>query len=435
MLINFLKLFLSFIVIYYLLNTFLIYWVFDWSFNLIISLFKDFLWLIFIWIVLFFNLNKLIPYLKLYKNFFILLFLYLFVWLVVSLLNDSSIYDIFIWIKYNIYFFIIFLTSTFVWYVLKDKISKDNMLSFLNFVFTLIIVVIFAWIIWQLLKFGFKDEFIKYLWYWNVWDWAFGESPPVYYRTWEDWFPRLSWLFAWPNNYWFFLVAFFSFFIYKCIEFVDKNLLSPKDYIKWLLYSGVYIISWLLTFSRWFIVWTLIQFWYFLPKFIKQSKKAIIWIVSSVIILIIWLTLFKLDSTIAHIETTFDSLHFAINNSTWLWFWTSWPAIHHSWEFLPENTYLQVFIDTWAIGFIIWVAMMFLIFIGLKTILDNNSNSKDPKTIKLNTYLIMLTLWFYWLLFEWLFLHVFEDSMVNYLFFITYWLLFSYMYSKSHINN
>lgn len=434
---KFIKFFIVTIILYHLLNTIIIYWFLWWSYQIIFSLIKELLWIWFIIFLIIKNIKQVKWFLMENIYYILIVFLYVIVWVAVSLINNKWIFDIIIWLKYNIYFFSIFITSSFIWYIAYKKNINKKIIEYSDFIYKSIIYILIFWIIWQIMKFQFWEIFIKYLWYWNVWDWKFWENPPLYYRTWPDWFPRLSWIFSWPNNYWFLLVAFFSFFIYKSLEkWLDIIYNSKKNFMlyynKYIL-IWFYILSWLLTLSRWFIVWTIIQVLYFLPNKIKNNKKYIILIVLLASIPIFSLSLFKIDSTKEHITQTIQSIKFAIDNSKWLWLWSSWPAIHHWWTILPENIYLQIYIDTWSIWFIIWILFFLIIFIELwkMKISKDNKSENDERLLK---YTILMWIWLYWLLIEWLFLHIFEDSMVNYIFFITFWILFWYCKWKFKYN-
>ncbi len=422
---NFIKLFIIFIFLYHVLNTFVIFWIFSWQYQIIFSLSKDLLWIFFVVLIAIFNINYIKEFVLKYYKFLLLIVVYIIFGLLVSLINDKSFFDILIWIKYNAQFLIIFFSASFIWFVIKKKNLTKKLYEFTDFIFYSLFIIIFVWIIWQLSKFGFKDQFILYFWYGNVWDWVFAENPPIYYRTWPDWFPRLSWLFAWPNNYGFLLVAFFSFFIYKSLEFINTQKFVIKNYIKSAIFVFFYLISWIFTLSRWFFVGILPQVWYFLPDFVKKQRKYIFSILTGLAVFVVSLSIYKWDSTIEHMQNTLNAWHFAIENSTWLWFGSSWPGVHHGWEVLPENVYLQVFIDSGSVWFILWVAILWLIIFEIQHIMKKKSFN-DSKQQKLQLYLVLLSLGFIWLLLEWLFLHVFEDSMVNYVFFITFGLLFGF---------
>ncbi len=349
----------------------------------------------------------------------------IFWWFLISYINDKSLYDIIVGFKYIIYFLLIFISSAFIWYIIKKKNLINKLLNFYKFLFYLILFALSFGLIWWLSKLGFKDVFL-YIWYWPVGDFIFWQSPPIYYRTWEGGLPRNSWLFSWPNNYWFFLVAFFSFFTYMSMKLWNpKNLLKDKDlkwFVKAFLFSSLYIISWILTLSRGFILWILPQIYYFFWKFFWDIKNIWLYFIAIFLIFIAWLSAWKWDSTVLHFKETISSISFAWEKTLWHWLWTSWPAIHHWWYTLPENMYLQVFIDLWAIGFILWIMFFYFFFLDAKKIISQKSNL-DSKQKTLITYFILLTLWLFWLILEWFFLHVFEDSMVNYIFFIALWVL------------
>ncbi|MBS8122317.1 hypothetical protein [Candidatus Vampirococcus lugosii] len=427
MIINFVKLFVIFIFSYYILNTFFVYGIFDGQFQLIFSLLKEIIWFFFVLLLIIFNFDKFKKYLIDYKYFIILLLFYIFWGILISLINQKGLYDIFIGIKYNIFFVIIFLSSTFVGTVLIDKVNKKDIIKFINFIFYSLIISLIIGIFWQLMKFGFKEEFIKYLGYGPVGDWKFGEKPPIYYRTGPDGLARFNGIFAGPNNYGFLLVLFLSFFVSKSFEFMKQKQNKTKNSIKSIAYSSLYILGGLATFSRGFILAGIIQFWYFLPYKLKKNKKIIGIGIFLLLFLISILSFVKFESTKLHISETLNAIIFAINNSMGLGFGSSGPAIHHRGEILPENMYLQVFIDSGAIGFIIWIGIIFFIFLGIRKI---GIFSKNKETKKLQKYLLLLSIGFYGLLIEGLFLHVFEDSIINYIFFITYGILYGYLYDE-----
>lgn len=428
---KFIKLFLIFILLYHILHTFIIHQIFWWDYSMIFSVWKEVIWVVFVLIVGILNYKFIIEFIKKFWKYIAIIIGISIWWILISLLNNQSIWDIIIWYKYNIYFFIIFASWIFLWYIAYQKQLIKKILEFYNFLFYIILFAVWFGLVWWLAKLGFKDSFY-YLGYWPVWDFVFWEEPPVYYRTWPDGMPRNSWIFAWPNNFWFFLVAFFSFFIYISMKYWNpKDLFANKDIkwlIKWTFLSWLYIISWLLTFSRWFIVWILPQAYYFFSQLVWNAKKVWIRFTTALIVVVTWFSIWKRESTVQHFNETTNAIYIASQNSLWHWLWTSWPAIHHWWEILPENIYLQVFIDIWSIGFILWTLFFFLFFMDSKNIITNNQKvSSNQKQATM--YFILLSLWLFWLLIEGFFLHIFEDSMVNYLFFISLWIIFGYCYS------
>jgi hypothetical protein len=143
---------------------------------------------------------------------------------------------------------------------------------------------------------------------------------------------------------------------------------------------------------------------------------------------IVGLSILKPESTIWHFKANFAYIWEIINNSLWHWLWTSWPAIHHEWTMLPENYFMQIMLDIWTVWFILWCIIIFQILIIFKTI-ENDFQKRKYSDEDAAVFLQRkrLLLWRIALLIMWLFLHVFEDSMVNYLFFCTFGLLSGYL--------
>jgi hypothetical protein len=85
-------------------------------------------------------------------------------------------------------------------------------------------------------------------------------------------------------------------------------------------------------------------------------------------------------------------------------------------------------LDLGTVWFIIWCWILLLWIYEEKLLrlelIKNEAVSNED-------YQLFITLqrWLLALLVMWLFLHVFEDSMVNYLFFVIYWILLGYLSS------
>jgi hypothetical protein len=146
------------------------------------------------------------------------------------------------------------------------------------------------------------------------------------------------------------------------------------------------------------------------------------------ILWIVWLSILKSESTMWHIHAKLSYIWEIINNPLWHWLWTSGPAVHHEWTMLPENYFMQVMLDIWTVWFIIWAIVIFQILIVFNNI-KSHFQKKDISVDKQIAFLHRKALYVgrSALLVMWLFLHVFEDSMVNYLFFISFGLLSGYL--------
>ncbi|GHV24423.1 hypothetical protein FACS1894176_00760 [Bacteroidia bacterium] len=78
---------------------------------------------------------------------------------------------------------------------------------------------------------------------------------------------------------------------------------------------------------------------------------------------------------------------------------------------LPENYYFEILLDTGTIGLILWALVMFQL-LGIQAMIKKQGLA-SPESIMLQRGLFALLLIGF-------VLHVFEDSMVNYLFFTIY---------------
>lgn len=393
-------LFLIFIYLYHILNTVFLFGILGWLNNILVSSIKDILWIGIFLVIAWLNLSFIKSFIIKYKKSVISFFILLARSLLISVLNHKNVVDIVVWIKYDLYFLFVFLSAIFTWYVYsKDKIWFQKYFNI--FMWSSVFIILF-WFLRQGLKYFFPDIFYK-IWYWPVGDYVHWTNPPIYYRTGRGGMERLSWIFSGPNNYGYFLVLFFSlYFTYFYNKFKNK------------IYSWFAIIPYLVatvwTLSRWAIIWVWVQLYLLISNMIKNKKYLYLWTFFAVIIWIVLILFTKHSSSIEHILKTNDSLKYVISNIWWYWLGTSWPSVHYNWYLLPENTYLQILIDLWVIGMICWIMFFYYIL-------------KPHFVSKKFDYNFMLMQWFFALLFVWLFLHVFEDSMVNYLFFINFWLL------------
>ena len=423
---KFLKFFLVFIILYHILITFVVFQLLHGSYHEIISISKDILWILFVLFWMIGYWRKTLEFIKKFYIYILLVIWFIGWWVLISYINNTSIFEIFVWLKYTIYFIIIFILSSYLWFIAYKKNLTKHLLKYYNFLFYLILFAISFWLVRWLAKLGFKDAFLN-IGYWPLWDYEYWESPPVYYLTWPDGIPRNSGIFAGPNNFGFFLVVFFSFFFFKLGEYLKEG----KEWtIKSILWGIIYIWSGILTLSRGFFVGLIPQIYYFLLRATIKSKTAIWTTIGAIFIGVAIITIYKPWSTIEHFSAQKEGFTWIMENTQWKGLWTSWPWVHYWWEILPENTYFQIIIDTGIIGFFFWIAIIIMIFYFVKNLILTRNNfaiSKDEQT--LYGYFIWLSIWLFGLILEGFFLHVFEDSMVNYTFFISYWILFGYFFS------
>lgn len=434
---NFIKPFLIFVVLYHLFVTIIWFGVFWWAYPQLPALGRDAIWVLFFAYILLANRKKIKGYLMLRKRPRISLITIIIFGTIISLSKGKWRYDIFVGIKYGLLYLFIFLSSTFIGYLWSKKSNTINNESciwkFINFLKYFLIIS---------LTFGFLRQGTKFLWpdiflhmgYWPLNDFKFWVKPPIYYLTWYKGTPRRQWIFAWPNNYGYFLIAFLPAILYffrqkkeriKDIRTNKKTTIIHRSLII------LWIIAILLTLSRTAFIWGIIGIACINIQRIKQHKKLAIIVWFTALAGLIGLSVLKWASTLGHITAKFWSIKYVIQQPSGYGLGTSWPAVHQNGTILPENYYLQLILDIGTIGFLlraICIAQITKIARKIQQRKKDREITNEENTIY--TIWKWLTIGRLCLLIMGMFLHVFEDSMVNYIFFISRGILMGYLSTK-----
>jgi len=430
---RFLKIFFIFIVLYHLLVTIVWYGIFGWMFPQLPALLRDFVWMIFFVIIAIYNFKTLITYLKTWKRPRITFISILIFGVGISLIRDKSIYDIFVGIKYGLLYLFIFLSATYIWYLWSKKDSKIlnselYIMHFLKFLKYLLIVTVIAWFLRQGLKFLRPDIFL-HIGYWPLNDFKFGVKPPIYYLTGYKWTARRQWIFSWPNNYGYFLIAFLPMIILVCKEKLTSIQAFFKANTNTILNASVsilWILAIALTLSRTAYIGGIVWLALINIQWIRKNKKIARGILIVLIAGLVGLSILKWASTIDHIKAKFGSIQYVIDKPSGYGLGTSGPAVNYNGTILPENYYIQLMLDIGTLGFILRAILIIQITRLARRI------QKKIRSINTDTQMIYLiwrwlNVWRVCLLIMGMFLHVFEDSMINYLFFISWWILSGYL--------
>jgi hypothetical protein len=143
------------------------------------------------------------------------------------------------------------------------------------------------------------------------------------------------------------------------------------------------------------------------------------------------LSVLKRESTLWHITQKLGAIPLIIDNPLWFGLGSSWPAIHHNGYFLPENYFFQIMLDIGTLGFLLRALIIFQI-LGIHHSIQKSVHTKKYSPSEQQQYLLLkkFQIWLMGLFIIGLFLHVFEDSMINYLFFIPYGILLGSMSKK-----
>lgn len=428
--VKFLKAFLIFVILYHIIVTVICYGIFWGQYQEFFSLLRDGIRIAFIAIVISTHRRHCRQFLKTRKYSLIFLWALLIFGIVISKWMDKSRYDILVGIKYGLRYLIILITAIYIGFSLAYEKNKERFMKFLHFfLYTLIIIMLFGFLRqWAKL---IIPEFFHQIGYGPLKDFVFGDKPPIYYLTWYQWTLRWQGIFAWPNNYGYFLIAFLPIivlFFRQRLTSIKNLFTANKKTILNIAVIALWIIAIILTLSRTAFIGGIIALALLNIQWIKAHKKRARWIWIICILWLIGLSALKWASTIGHIKAKFGSIAYVLDQPGGYGLGTSWPAIHHNGTILPENYYIQLMLDIGTIGFLLWTIVMLQIIRVARKIqkaFKNIQMTANEQTI----YLMRkwLSIWRVTLLIMGIFLHVFEDSMVNYLFFITRWILTGYL--------
>jgi hypothetical protein len=179
-------------VFYQVIATFLVYWI-----HLCESshpaLIREWIWLLFLFVVLILWYKKFKPYWRHWKKTWIAFIILIVVSVLFSLLKDVTWSNMFIGIKYWFRWMFILISASFLWYVVSEKWQKSKLIQILPRV---LVWVVWAWFLWQWAKL-LRPDFFYSLWYGGLDTYSYGENPPIYYLTWYEWTLRRQWFFSW----------------------------------------------------------------------------------------------------------------------------------------------------------------------------------------------------------------------------------------------
>ena len=349
-------------------------------------------------------------------------------------------------IKYDIFQFIIIGAWIWLWYIWALKKKWIYISTYMKRFIKLAIAIIIAWILRQLTKNLMPDIFLSYMGYSSPSDFIPYSKPPIYYITGAGGIERLNGLFVGPNTLWFFLILMTS-----VIYYYTKNKLPKKLFI---MGAIIYLAVAILTLSRGAIIGITVQILFLLwyesfilwSQTLSQSSKLlvkkipyfIITIVGSLIALFT-INIRKNDSNTERTNSWSTISQLLNTKISMLGYGPGYvgPAKHYDPHYLDnqkndyamlENIYLQILINQGWIGLLLFLSIfggIFYIHYCIK-----NTTMKDYS--ETNIFLMQTTqymgVWLLGLLSIGLFLHIFIDSMVIYLFLLPYSLLLWYTY-------
>ena len=408
-------------VFYQVISTLFVYWI-ELCSSTYPALIREWIWLLFLLVVLILWFKKFKPYWKYWKKTWIAFIILIVVSVLFSWIKDVSWSNMFIGIKYGFWWMFILISASFLGYVISEKWQKSKLIQILPRV---LVWIVWLWFLWQWAKL-LRPDFFYSLWYGWLDDYSYGENPPIYYLTWYQWTLRWQGFFSWPNNYWYFLVAFLP-FVWR---FFTNKIKKKEDTVLSVLALVVRMAWMLATLSRAVLVWMVVVFVALYWKELKTKKRRLlrwgIWLLVALAVL----SVLKRESTVGHITSKLSTIPEVISQPLWHWLGSSGPAIHYEWKYLPENYFLQIMLDIGTVWFLVRTFMlMCLLLIQYNVNRLNKWKLTNEEEYQLQV-LYKLQIWFFALFIMWLFLHVFEDSMVNYLFFTIYGIVLGSLSTK-----
>lgn len=362
----------------------------------IISVVKDVLWIVLVG-VLFFTMRA--SERKLFWNEWkwpIVMFGGLILWsLGISLREGISVGSIAVGSKYDLYPLFVLLSALMVGVNLSIELGWRLVHRKTAWI---ILGIVVLWIVRQGAKVVFPELFTR-LWYGPIGDYALGSAPPLRYRTGPWGMMRLQWIFAWPNNYWFFLVALTWVVSYLVVHHPKRR--------KYRLLGALFWFSLWATISRWALVGAWVAWALTVRYFFPRYKKQIVILGVLCVFLVLRISMHKTGSTAGHRTALIEWLQAFVQQPRGYGLGMAGPSVHYEGVYLPENQFMQIILDVWLPGLLLRCGVRWKVL--QKTRLNVRGDWEKHWLI------ITLLFGIVWLMVEWLFLHVREDSMVNYL--------------------
>lgn len=402
--------FLIFVSLYHIVVTYVSFWLWVMP-PYCVLLVRDALRLWGMWLFVLYNFSYIKKYISQWWNFLFIFLILLISSIATSIILGVDVKQMMVWIKYSLYYILPLLSGLYIGCVWANTTSESSMKNRIRIIWKLLVAILIIWWVWQILK-NIAPWFMTSFGYWPLGDYVYWQNPPLYYLTWPKGFERWSWIFSGPNNYWYLLVWFFGLYWYGIRAYVSS--------IWWkIALWSLFIVTLLATLSRWAILWVLVQIILISYIVYSSQRKMILFAIIAWIWAVLWLSVLKRESTLAHVKAKFDSLAYVQQSPLWYGLWSSWPSIHSQWWYLPENFFIQLMMDLWIHWFVIRAIFRIMLFLIIRRLYQQKPSSRN--------LLFFVSIGFIWLMVEWLFLHALEDSMVNYMYFIIRWIVVWYV--------
>ena len=402
----FLTVFIWSMIVYQIIHTMLVFGWWDGMYHQYVSASKDLVWILACCVIAIRYRTLVYKYIQSYRVLLITFVCVIVRSILLSVWQGVSTSLIIIGFKYVLYPWVIMVTALWIGYC----VSQTTLDRYLKRFGRAMLITMYLGIAWFALKL-MMPTMMYHLWYGPVGDFVVWYNPPLYYRTWAWWRPRYSGLMAWPNNLAYLLVGLWP-----------MMMVLRSSYKHRLVHYMILMLSIVATFSRSARIALWGQYFYKQYSTHRLSIYHIIGIIAIWVMMVMILMTWKYQSTLEHFQSTLQAVQTRLSQPRWYGLGYSGPSALHHGSIIPENTYLQWLID---IGIVGCGGIMIMIYVLVSQIKKIRS---DPYY---GIYVQAWCLGMIWLALQGMFLHVLEDSTVNYLMFVSGGLLIWYL---SHVD-
>ena len=286
--------------------------------------------------------------------------------------------------------------------------------AFIRFIVRLSWFILLGGLVVQGSKVLFPDLWYA-LWFGPLNVYKAGVAPPLYYLTKQDGVMRYSGLFSGPNNFAFRLIAVTPLLWHSA--WILKQTALKRWARVWLIVFGA-LNLWRVLLLGWIAE--------IVPSFAHNKRiknnKFIVWLgIGLIIWLFGYITYMKRESTTEHFALGIDALYKFFARPWWYGLGSSGPGVHRNGSLLPENYYLQLALDYGWLGpicFILFWRKVATMPRCHDATMPHEKSTAAPQHRSIEAWNRLFITGFLGMLIAGWFLHVFEDSMVNYLFFV-----------------
>ena len=340
----------------------------------------------------------------------------------VSLINTNSPKQIFLWVKYD---FLILLPLIF--FPMLRLTRKEFRKIFDYFLYSVKISIVLS-LLYSFIR-DIKSSTLRHLGFsFSNTEFAPDARPPAVYET-ADAFrvKRESWSFAWPNS-----LGFYIAFILPILSYYIKSFKPVFRIIGiWTFIISLFLLFQTLSRTAMLVVaLEMIAIIYFLYVWNnRKNLRYIFYVISFVFAIGLWgisrswgdiqlASIFvRADSNQGHVMNTLEWINYFLKFPFGYWLWTAWPAAVqlNSW-IIPENRWVQIFLETWIFG---WLIYIFIFWLIIKILVQKIDYKNITHNIWSENFDFEKNLWIFlaislaWIMTAWMLLHSFEDSMLN----------------------